>query len=165
MHERATDAGGKGFAARRIVRTARFEVDASPDTVFPLLCPVREREWIEGWKADLVYSESGLVEDGCIFRTESPLLGEAIYVTSRHEKEKGIVEFVVFFPGKCIQKLDIALSPRAGGGTSLRWRRTYTGLSREGNALLEGITEEVFRKQTAALAQSLARYAMQLEGQ
>jgi hypothetical protein len=60
---------------------------------------------------------------------------------------------------------EFALLPRAGGGTSLRWCRTYTGLSREGNALLEGITEEVFRKQTDALAQSLARYAMQLEGQ
>jgi hypothetical protein len=37
-----------------------FEVAAPPDRVFPLLCPVRERDWLEGWEADMVYSASGV---------------------------------------------------------------------------------------------------------
>lgn len=111
----------------------------------------------------MVYSASGVVEGGCIFTTVSPLLGKALYVTSRHEPEAGRVEFVVFFPGTCVQKLDIAVSPRAGGGSRLHWSRTYTGLSREGNALIEGITEEAFQKQMTELARSLSRHATQIE--
>jgi hypothetical protein len=163
MDEASSGTNEKGFAAKRIQRCIRFEVDAAPETIFPLLCPVREREWIAGWTADVVYSESGLIEDGCIFTTRHPQLGEAIYVTSRHEKDAGCVEFVVFYPGKCVQQLEIALARRPEGGTSVRWSRTYTGLSREGNACIEAITEDVFRQQMSTLAQSLARRCQELE--
>ena len=163
MKEPGIGESADDFVARRVVRWTHFEVDAAPETVFPLLCPVREREWIENWEAAMVYSASGVVEGGCIFTTVSPLLGKALYVTSRHEPEAGRVEFVVFFPGTCVQKLDIAVSPRAGGGSRLHWSRTYTGLSREGNALIEGITEEAFQKQMTELARSLSRHATQIE--
>lgn len=35
--------------------------------IFPLLCPTREYDWIEGWECDLLYSESGIAEQDCIF--------------------------------------------------------------------------------------------------
>jgi hypothetical protein len=161
MDRRISNGDEERFVAKRIVRRFSFAVDAPPEVVFPLLCPVREREWIQGWKAEMIYSESGLVENNCIFTTENRHFGEAIYVTSRYEK--GIVEFVIFFPGKCIQKLDVVLTPGAGGGTNLLWSRTYTGLSAEGNALVEQITEGVFREQTAVLATALRRYCKERE--
>lgn len=150
--------------AKRISRTATFDVDAPPSLVFPLLCPVRERDWLPGWEADIVYSKSGLVENNCIFTTENRQLGPALYVVSRHEPAQGVAEFVVFFPGKLVMKLDIALAPTAAGGTRLQWTRTYTGLSAEGNAALEPMTEALYQQQVAELARSLAAHCRRLQG-
>ncbi len=153
----------ESFRAKRISRAATFEVDAPPSMVFPLLCPVREREWIPGWEADIVFSESGLAENNCIFTTENRQLGPATYVVSRHESAEGVIEFVVFFPGKVVQKLDIALAPTPSGGTRLRWSRTYTGLSAQGNAALEPMTEALFQEQVSELARSLAEHCERLK--
>ncbi len=111
-----------------------------------------------------MFSDSGFAENNCIFLTENNLLGEAIYAVSRYEPDPGRIEFVIFFPGRCVQKLDIALKLKAGGGTSLTWSRVYTGLSTEGNALIEQITETAFQKQAEVIAQSLGRYCKQLRG-
>lgn len=44
-------------------------VSAEPEAIFPLLCPVREFDWIPTWDCDLVYTGSGIAEEGCVFRT------------------------------------------------------------------------------------------------
>ncbi len=151
------------FQAKRITRTATFEVDAPKGRVFPLLCPVRERDWLPGWDADVVFSESGLVENGCVFTAENRQLGPALYAVSRHEPDQGVVEFVLFFPGKAVVKLDIAVAPTPSGGTRLKWTRTYTGLSEQGNAALELMTEALFQQQMADLARALSQHCERLE--
>ena len=47
-------------------------VPAPAHRVFPLLCPVREPEWIPGWSCELIHTASRLAEKGCVFRTDSP---------------------------------------------------------------------------------------------
>ena len=37
------------------------------ESVFPLLCPVKEAEWIPDWKPSLVISKSGVMEKNCVF--------------------------------------------------------------------------------------------------
>ena len=66
---------------------------AGPGEVLPLLCPVREADWIEGWDPTVVFSESGLVEDGCVFMTASDP-GPAIWFVTRHEPDRGRVEML-----------------------------------------------------------------------
>lgn len=39
----------------------------TPQKIFPLLCPVRETEWIAEWSPLKVISNSGLMELECIF--------------------------------------------------------------------------------------------------
>ena len=34
-------------------------LNAPPATVFPLLCPVREAEWVPGWTVRMIHSASG----------------------------------------------------------------------------------------------------------
>jgi hypothetical protein len=150
--------GAEGFVAKHIVRQANFVIEAPREVVFPLLCPVREREWLPGWQADVIHSESGLIEDGCVFRSKNPQLGEALYVTSRYEPEAGIVEFIVFFPGVCVMKLAIAATAEGAQRTHLRWSRSYTGLDQRGNAFIDGLTEELFAQQMAAMKRALADY-------
>ena len=38
------------FKAHRITREYRQTIEASAETVFPLLCPVREAQWLDGWR-------------------------------------------------------------------------------------------------------------------
>ncbi len=53
----------------RATHTYRQKLCAAPARVFPLLCPVRETEWADGWLPDLVISSSGIAERDCIFIT------------------------------------------------------------------------------------------------
>jgi len=53
----------------RATHTYRQKLDASPATVFPLYCPVRETEWADGWIPELVISSSGIAERDCVFVT------------------------------------------------------------------------------------------------
>ena len=53
---------------RRIVLAHTMRLKGNPEKVFPLLCPVREYEWVEPWRCDLVYTDSGVAELDCIFR-------------------------------------------------------------------------------------------------
>jgi hypothetical protein len=47
----------------KVVRRRAF-IKAPVEQVFPLLCPVRECDWLEGWNCTLLHSGSGLAEKG-----------------------------------------------------------------------------------------------------
>jgi hypothetical protein len=54
---------------KRAATTFTGHLSFPPDLVFPLLCPVREYEWLDGWECEMIYSTSGIAEDSCIFKT------------------------------------------------------------------------------------------------
>ncbi len=54
---------------RRVRHGYRQAINATPDTVFPLLCPVREMDWLAGWRPHWVLSASGVAERHCVFQT------------------------------------------------------------------------------------------------
>jgi len=127
------------FEARRIRRSFDHTVAAEPDKVFPLLCPVREYDWIPSWECQIVHSESGVAEQGCVFRTSFPQLGESIWTVSLHEPRLHRIAFVVVTPATHVETLEVEVDGCPGGST-LRWVRTYTGLNEAGNALLDHFT-------------------------
>ena len=57
------------FNPIRVTRSYSMTVDAPPAAVFPLLCPVRETEWVNDWRPKLVLSNSGFAEPVCVFIT------------------------------------------------------------------------------------------------
>ncbi len=118
-----------GFRAKRTVREYTGELSAPPEAVFPLLCPVREYEWLDGWTCEMIYSESGVAEENCIFKTPH---GPATWNVDRYEPPRRIA-FTVVSPNQ-VCRLNITLEPTATGGTKLTWRRTFTGLNDAGNA-------------------------------
>ncbi|RPJ56702.1 MAG: hypothetical protein EHM23_22825 [Acidobacteria bacterium] len=131
---RARHDGPPWRQGRRHVTDWTSELEAQPEEVFPLLCPVREYEWLEGWKCEMIYSESGVAEANCIFETK--FRGEsATWAVSRYEPPKRI-EFVVVTPQIQVCRLDISLEP-SEKGTRLRWVRIFTGLSDRGNETID----------------------------
>ena len=125
------------FTAARAVRQANLTFNASPETVFPLLCPVREYDWIEIWDCRMIYTASGLAEDNCVFSTNFPHHGgEEIWTVSRYDPPRAI-EFIRFSPGQKITRLDIHLEPDGAEKTRALWRKTFTGLSEKGNRFID----------------------------
>lgn len=99
---------------QRATHTFRQTLRAPPDRVFPLLCPVREVEWAEGWLPKLVVSMSGVAERDCVFITPDNH-GEAIWYITRHEPQKWFVEMLKILPGVTACRLEIQLSEDRDG--------------------------------------------------
>jgi hypothetical protein len=81
----------------RVTRSYTQHLVAEPSTVFPLLCPVREADWIDGWDPRLVLSHSGFAEPDCVFVTEAGQR-DAIWYVTRHEPDNGFVEIIKITP-------------------------------------------------------------------
>lgn len=128
----------------RVTHTYAQHLVASPARVFPLLCPVREKDWIEGWDPLTVISESGAAEAGCIFVTPaSP--DNAIWYITRHEPAEGFVEMLKITPEVTACKVVIALRP-VPNGTEATVTYSHTSLGPEGDAFVAAFTEEFYAK-------------------
>ena len=130
------------FRGNRTKTVYTHEVSATPEVVFPLLCPVREYDWIDGWSCNLVHSESGVAEDNCIFTTElreSP--GKVMTWSAVRYEPPRLIQYVAVAPNHLVMRLNIELEP-AGEKTRLHWTRIFTGLSTEGNQLIQHWTVE-----------------------
>ena len=128
----------------RATHTYRQKLCAPPARVFPLLCPVRETEWADGWLPDLVISSSGVAERDCVFVTADEF-GTATWYVTRHEPEKWFVEMLKILPGVTACRLEIQLTRR--------WREcladvTYchTSLGEAGDEFVAGFTADHYQK-------------------
>ena len=145
------------FMPQRITKETQLMIEAEPRKVFPLLCPVREYEWIEPWRCRVLYSESGVAENNCIFETDFPHNGgRETWIVTHYEKESGIA-FVRFTPDEKIIKLDICLSGAGTGGTRLLWRKIFTGLSPAGNRIVTAMSDD-FEAEADRIARMLNHF-------
>lgn len=129
-------------APHHVRHAYRQKLDARPEKVFPLLCPVREAEWVDGWDPMLVVSESGLVEPGCIFLTPGENGQDAIWVTTKHDPAEWYVSFIKVTPGLTVSRIEIQLEDAPDGGTFAYVSYAHTAISEAGRSLVEGFTEE-----------------------
>jgi hypothetical protein len=135
---------GSAFGTKRMVRTYRQTIDAPPDVVFPLLCPVRETEWLDGWEYTMIYSVSGLVEEGAVFTTSNPGEEDTVWIVTCHDRGARLVEFARFTPGSKTCVLRIAVAPCGDARSHVDVSYTYTSTTPLGNAFLDGWTEQAF---------------------
>lgn len=128
----------------RATRTYTQRLVAPPAAVFPLLCPVREADWIEGWDPRMVVSASGVAEPDCVFTTPAPP-GEAIWYITRHEPERHFVEMLKITPGITACRVTIQVRA-AAGGSQADVSYSDTSLGPEGDAFVASFTEDYYRK-------------------
>lgn len=119
------------FQATRVTHEYTQTNCAPPETVFPLLCPVREADWVPGWQYRLIYSQSSFAEQGCVFITEEAGR-EITWIMTEYDPAALRIAFVWVSPGRLATQIQISLEPSASN-TKARIRYTYTGLSPEGN--------------------------------
>ncbi len=146
------------FIPRRIVNRGRQHYPAPPERVFPLLCPVREYDWLEGWNCRMIWSDSGAAEENCIFSTDFADVGGAeTWIVSRYEPPRAIA-FVRFGRQDLIIHLSIHLAAAADGSTTADWTRVCTGLTPAGNAVLANLGEDVYQGEMRVLERTLSHY-------
>ncbi len=136
-------------------RTKVITVNADADQVFALMCPVREYEWEPGWTTNLILSDSGLVEEGCIFTTPAGAsMGshaksrEAIWVTPIHDRTTRRLMMIKVTPDECVTRLDIDVAPTQNGA-SVTTSYQHTALTKAGRTIVDEHTAERFDEMMA----------------
>lgn len=129
----------RSFKAKR----KRFEFSGTWETtveeLFPLFCPVREADWIPGWDCDLIYTDSGLVEDNCIFETDKSST-MSIWMFIGYEVNQ-YVEFVRI-EEDLITRARITVKDNNDGTASATWVALQTGLTEKGNEEIDKLPEK-----------------------
>ena len=151
----------KSFQSHRVAHEFTQTNPAPPGKVFPLLCPVREADWIPGWRYNLIYSDSGVAELGCVFTTPGQPgsnSGEATWICVDYDPAAFRIAYVWVKP--CLQatELRIQLARTENGHTRSHIRFRYTGLSPEGNREVESQDRAWFEARMRAWEAAINHY-------
>lgn len=142
--------------------TEELTFSGTPVEVFPLLCPVREYDWIPGWTCEMIYSDSGYAELGCVFRTRSwyvPSGGDPeveTWVVSRYEPHREI-GFVRTIEGLWVSTLDLRLA-QGQECTHALATRMFTALTPVGARVLAELDEGAERARLRGIAAGVNHY-------
>lgn len=128
----------------RVTRSHTQHLVAGPARVLPLLCPVREADWIDGWDPLLVVSQSGFAERDCVFVTTAEP-GDSTWYVTRHEPEAGLVEMLKITPAVTACRLTIQVAAVAGGSEATI-TYSHTSLGAAGDAFVASFTEDYYRQ-------------------
>ena len=130
--------------ARRVTHEYTQTNDAPPETIFPLLCPVREADWVPGWRCRMIYSRSGVAEAGCVFTTPNGDGTESTWLVTEYDPARLRIAFTWIKPGQVAAQIAISLNKNPEGNTTALIRYTYTGLSVTGNQEIESYDKKWF---------------------
>lgn len=127
---------------KRVSHSYTQKLDAVPTKVFPLLCPVREADWLDGWDPVWVASDSGVAERDCVFVTAAGS-AEAVWYITRHEPDGAFVEMIKITPGVTATRLEIQLAATAAG-TDATITYTHTSLGPQGDRFVDSQTADAY---------------------
>lgn len=131
----------KGRPFKRKVQVTEQVFEAPPAEVFKQFCPTREMDWIDGWQADLVYTDTGYVEPDCIFTTPSSnILGPGLWIFTRLEPDE-LLELVRIIDNNLVVHFRIDLRDNHDGTCTGVWTLKFTALNEQGNEMMEAIPD------------------------
>lgn len=152
------------FEAKRVHCTHKERIEAPVDQVFPLACPIEEYKWIDGWQCNMICSESGKIEDDCIFTEDmiapfllGPDVGPTTWVTTLYDTEGFCVHFVLI-TSVTVAEYEIDMEDLGSGATSVKWDFTFTSLNGKGSELIDENTQDKMLAMLAFAGQSLKYY-------
>lgn len=140
----------------RATRSYTIRLVAPPAAVFPLLCPVREADWIPGWDPALVISASGVAEADCVFVTSAEP-DDAVWYVTQHQPQAGFVEMLKVTPKVTACRLTIQLLP-ATGGCEAKITYSHTSLGPRGDEFVAAFTEHHYRQHMQQWESSMNHY-------
>lgn len=126
-----------------VVRSHTFTLERPPAEALELFTPRGERAWAKDWDPAWHWPPDGETRVGMVFTTEHG--GEhTIWAMTRHEPDRGIVEYVRITPGSRVGVVRVQCSAAGEASTHVEVRYEITALSEAGRAMLETIDEATF---------------------
>jgi hypothetical protein len=133
------------------------KIHGSPDTVFSLLCPVLEVEWVKDWMPKKVISASGVAEQECVFITPNEP-HDAIWIVSKHDPENLNVEMYKVTPEHTVVKLEASVSADGEDAAEVVISYEFTAINRSGEEFLQECTVDWYEKVMVDWEDSMNRY-------
>lgn len=127
--------GPRWLRSERFERKRVFEVHGSPADLFPLLCPVREYEWLPGWRCRMGYSQSGVAERDAVFTTSHLFGAKSVVWTCITYEPDSLVEYLMVSGRDGVVRLSIGLEAAEEGRTRVSWGMLFTATTRIGARL------------------------------
>ena len=150
------------MSGKRTVRTYNTPLSASPEKVFPLLCPVKEYDWIPTWQCNLIYSKSGYAELGCVFSTDfGDASGREIWVVCAYEKNRQIG--FVKTGAHITTRYTVSLN-RSKSGSIIQWEQELTSIDDQGDLMLDNMTQAVYDQKMKHINELLDFYLTPVNG-
>src|SRR6266852_3930963 len=146
------------FRATRVTHEYTQTHDAPPEKVFPLLCPVREADWVPGWQYRVIYSQSGVAESGCVFAIPNEDGSETIWLITEYNAADFHIAFAWVNPGMAAAQIAISLTAGARNTTRAGIRYVYTGLTPEGNKEVARYDEKWFQHKMQSWEAAINHY-------
>jgi hypothetical protein len=146
------------FRGKRVTHEYTQTNAAPPAEVFPLLCPVRETDWVPGWQYRMIYSLSGVAEAGCVFATPNEDGSETIWIVTEYDPAALRVTFAWVNPGLVAARIRISLVGNSRGTTDARICYSYTGLSDAGNREVERYNQDWFGHKMRGWEEAINHY-------
>src|SRR5262249_57429491 len=130
---------------------------APPDRILPLLTPLGERAWADGWDPTILHAapEPGA---GTVFVTRHAGRADTLWLLEEYDPARHRVRYVRVTPGSDVTELAIALEAAGADRTSATVSYTYTGFTPTGNALVDDMTEEHYAHRLRQLATALNHF-------
>lgn len=112
--------------------------------VFPLLCPVRERKWIDGWDCNMIYTKSGYIEEDCVFTTTHHSNQETVWHVTHYNRENYTIEFLRVTPHENTVRIKIHLEEFECSKTKVNIYYLYTLLKKSDTSIEFKAIEQTF---------------------
>ena len=141
-----------------------FLVEAPINQAFPLICPVMEYKWINGWKCNLIHFPNGKMGNNCVF---TEFMSAPFLIGNILGKTKWTTEF---YDPKCHQvhfRLDnnissslykIEMLAETDNTTKCSLELTYNPVNSRGYKFIAGIGENRIKFLLSALGYMLKHY-------
>jgi hypothetical protein len=123
----------------RLIRSFVQHIHSAPELVFPLLCPEREKEWLPGWDARMIFSTSGVAEAGAVFETRHES-GRTLWIVTEYDPPRRVA-FARWQPDGLVVHIEIALGRHHDGSTAACITYIWTAVDDTGVAALAALDE------------------------
>ena len=134
------------FQALRVTKTYQQNNEGPPEVIFPLLCPQREKEWLDGWDSTMIFSLTDLAEQDCIFTTPHQGEQDTVWIITHYDPVDYKLEFVRHTPGLVVVKINIQVRPKGINSSEVDIAYQYTSLSPEQNQYLKNQLDHDFQE-------------------
>lgn len=144
------------FKPVRRVFSHTEKIQAPPEYIFNLFCPVRNYEWIPDWDCSLIHSKTGFAEQGCVFKTFDPYEGEDLWIIYDY-KPYSLITFNRTDSFRTM-KYQIQIIGGKGSTSETMWTQEIIALNNDGNRHVADLEKSDFVEMVQTLKQLLTDY-------